>query len=362
VPKPKLPVLPPTSISELVDVPLGQTILVPAFTGAIPQGKNVIWCATFQLAWDRLKTDLVGEPIVLGSAGEALSRKLNSATFPKNALAEDSFYAAAGRAGDGIVQMIQREMEKRFQDYKPALQEVEGSSIVAYAYLRASVRFGIPFFEKRTPLEFRDSSGKARSVKSFGIREEDDYAYFKLRAQVDLLYAGAGVQSDGTDASVFGGNVAEFALDPDRGSVPYQIILAKVPRKETLSETWAYVEAKILGYPRGGADGIGCNETLLMPNIRLSTTQRFSELEGENGLLMNARMKGYRIASASQSIQFVLNRSGAELGSEAKMYVMPIPRHFIVDGPFLVVLRKRGGREPFFALWVDNPEVLESWN
>jgi len=356
IPRAELPVPPPRSLSELVDTPLGDTSVVPAFTSVIPQGKNAVWCASFQLAWDRLRNDVSGEPIVLGSGGEALARRLNSGTFQTTALEDGSFYAAAGRAADGIVERIRRDMGKRFPDHPPALSDAGGSSIVAYAYLRASIKFGIPFFEHRSSLAFRDGTGKTHPVKSFGIRPEDDYAYYKLRAQVDVLYVGSGA-----DSGEFGGNVSEFALDPDRESNPYQVIVAKVPRKDTLSDLWDYVEAKILGYARRGGDGIGCNETFLTPNISLSTTHHFGELEGENGLFVNPKMRGFRMTSAVQSIQFVLNRGGAELGSEAKVLVMPIPRHFIVDGPFLVVLRRRGDRKPFFALWVENPEVLESW-
>ncbi len=31
------------------------------------------------------------------------------------------------------------------------------------------------------------------------------------------------------------------------------------------------------------------------------------------------------------------------------------------DGPFLLMMRKRGEVRPFFVLWVENDELLEPW-
>lgn len=35
------------------------------------------------------------------------------------------------------------------------------------------------------------------------------------------------------------------------------------------------------------------------------------------------------------------------------------PRSFIVDKPFLLILRETGGKPPYFAMWVANGEVME---
>lgn len=67
------------------------------------------------------------------------------------------------------------------------------------------------------------------------------------------------------------------------------------------------------------------------------------------------------ISDALQLIRFRLTREGAELQSEAKILVRPAASRFIFDGPFLVSLKKRAGGRPFFALWVDGPEILEKW-
>ncbi len=36
----------------------------------------------------------------------------------------------------------------------------------------------------------------------------------------------------------------------------------------------------------------------------------------------------------------------------------PMAIHFVCDHPFLIVVKKRGAKRPFFVMWVDNAELL----
>lgn len=79
----------------------------------MPENKNVIWCGTFQIAWDRFKNDIIKEPIkLIGS--EELANHLNRNEFSPENLESESFYAEAGFVRDGIIEQIQREMANRF--------------------------------------------------------------------------------------------------------------------------------------------------------------------------------------------------------------------------------------------------------
>jgi hypothetical protein len=100
----------------------------------------------------------------------------------------------------------------------------------------------------------------------------------------------------------------------------------------------------------------GPNDVLLVPNIFWKIFHHFSELEGKS--FGNRRFKGYLLAEASQMIQFKLDRSGAELKSEAKMVAAPTPSHYLFNKPFLIYMKKRGAEHPFFVMWVDNVELL----
>ena len=65
--------------------------------------------------------------------------------------------------------------------------------------------------------------------------------------------------------------------------------------------------------------------------------------------------------NAVAQVSRYLDRSGAELKSESKMYCSPIPTYFVLDHPYLIFLRQRGAQAPYFAMWVDNSELLSNW-
>ena len=98
-----------------------------------------------------------------------------------------SYYAAAGFAKDGIAEKIRREMQERFQK-EPTDLDDKGAVILAYAYLRASVPFTLPFFENDEEFQFTDGHGQKTRVSSFGLRPKDESDYRDLRDQVEVLY------------------------------------------------------------------------------------------------------------------------------------------------------------------------------
>src|SRR5260370_21326760 len=81
---------------------LARTVIVPTLDTPIPEDKSAILCSSFQLAWNRLKEDVIQEPIVLKGA-ETTASRLNDAKPSDRDLAPQSLYAAAGWARDGIV-------------------------------------------------------------------------------------------------------------------------------------------------------------------------------------------------------------------------------------------------------------------
>jgi hypothetical protein len=144
--------------------------------------------------------------------------------------------------------------------------------------------------------------------------------------------------------------------------LPNQIVVACVPPKATLRETLDDVEKRTHEYARKPDQEylrrFGIRDVLLVPNLNWELRRRFAELEGRDKRFLNAGFSDFYIREAMQTIRFKLDRSGAELSSESKLYCMPDATHFILDRPFLIVVKKRGAERPFFAMWVDNAELL----
>jgi hypothetical protein len=257
----------------------------------------------------------------------------------------------AGLMRDGIADRIRAEMAHRFPNVPAPQLDVQADGAVAYSYLQASVKFEHPFFENDKLFEFMDSSGKKSAVGSFGIRKKDNSTHSELRQQLRILY-----RHD--DESVH--EVREFIIDPCTASRPFQVLLARLERKSTLAETLADIETKIATVPaRELGTMIRPNDTFLVPNLAWQINHRFAELEDRDKRIMNPGLEGLYLDTAMQSIRFRLDRSGAELASETKLIAAASPSSFHLDRPFLVLMKKRNGKQPFFVMWVDNAELLQ---
>jgi hypothetical protein len=326
---------------------LRHTVVVPTLDAPIPERNSAIWCASFQLAWNALVDDVVKEPIRLENA-QSIADRLNNAKQSVKDVNADAVYAAGGLAKDGIIERIQSQMAMKFPHVPRPKLEVPPIGVVAYAYLAASAKYDFPFFENDQPFPFIDSAGKKTAVTSFSIREKDDYAYHQLRQQVQVLYCPQ-------DAIWREKEVPEFVVDLCKTSQPYQIVVARVDRKSTLSETLADVQQKVML----NGSSFGVRDTLIIPNLAWRINHRFKELEGKDKRFLNPALDDLYLDTALQTIEFRLDRSGAELQSESKVYVKPGASFFHVNRPFLLYMKKRGAEHPFFVAWIENAELLK---
>jgi hypothetical protein len=87
---------------------------------------------------------------------------------------------------------------------------------------------------------------------------------------------------------------------------------------------------------------------------------RFRELEGRDKRILNGSLPGLYLARALQQIDFRMDRKGALVGSEVRIEFLDgdLHGHYHYDRPFLVLMRKRGAKHPFFLMWVANAELL----
>jgi hypothetical protein len=338
---------------------LKTTQIVPTLDAPIKSGQNSIWCASFLAAWKTLAQDVAKEPISLNGSQDIIEA-LNGAADVRADIPAEALYTAAGWKQKGIVERIRRELTAKFPTKSPpSFAGSADDSFIAYAYLQARVKFKIPYFQNDRPLEFTDSSGRTTIVNSFGIRAQDEYAYFKLRGQPRILFRTGGARDKDL----------EFAVDLCEDSSPSQIVVARINREPTLAAALARVDKELKSSEtakKADADRaaylqrVGPNDVLLVPDLFWKITHRFSELEGRR--FTNAELKGQRLDVAQQEIQFRLDRSGAELESEAKIMMLPIPTYFILDRPFLIYMKKRDAKSPYFVMWVDNADLLTPWN
>jgi len=325
------------------------------------------------MAWDKLKDDIIGEPVkVLGA--EELAARLNQTEASEADLEEESFYATAGFAGKGIIEQIQQEMKKRFpsesvpvfNELNQLPQAIKERMIVSYSYLNADVGFKYPFFVYKREFNFEDSNGIRSGVKAFCAQTSSSDTDLKpVREQVEILYYKHG-QQRGAD---------EFVVDLCKNTEPYQVVLARVPRSNTISEAVVAVEGKISEFKHDSDYEVLRKlrhiDRLIVPDILYKLTHQFAELKGKSLGNQPWLVEGYYILEALQMIDFALSRTGVTIKSQARIVAPPfargrrrieVPRYFYFNRPFLVYVKKRqGGTNPFFVMWVDNAELMNEF-
>jgi hypothetical protein len=344
---------------------LKQTVVVATLEYPLPEHKNAIWCSTFQMAWDRLKQDIIREPIQVPTAQE-LAEQLNRSQFPTGSIEERSYYATAGFVKDGIIEQIQKEMKRRFpSEPVPTFDsryKTWPDPILAYAYLNVDVGFKHPYCTCERGLSFTSSAGGQTSVTAFGAQAPGPgrtRGIEAIRAQAEVLYYDSG------DAS----GPAQFAVDLSRETQPYQVILACMPRCSTMGETATTLHDKIAAFNDAPNHQVQSHlqpgDTLIVPNVLYKLTHHFDEFLRQH--LGNPKWTDYFFFEALQKIDFTLTRTGIVLKSEAHLGLaksaMPKePRHLHFDRPFLICVEKREpNATPFFLMWVDNAELMKPY-
>lgn len=348
---------------------LSRTSITAHLEAEIVARTNVVYCASFQVAWNELLDTVIGEPLEL--QGDPLTaRMLNRRLVDKEDIAEDCYLAMAGFGRDGIVERVNQSLRERF-DRSPGLDLTLSSpdDILAYALLEKSIPFDAEFESFGAPLPFCDGV----SVEAFGVEAPSTAA-----EQVVILdYRHADDFVIKLQGSPKVDDMLRFGMVVDHPRIADDIILAKVRPQPTLLETVESVLARsskegreeaLREAARVGRDAhrllsptlIQGSEVLRVPKIDLDTLHRYSELVDRK--LLNQGFEDYSIAEALQAIRFRLDETGADLSSEAaiELFIGAVAqqREFVFDKPFLLCLKERESRVPYLAIWIDNSEFL----
>ncbi len=342
---------------------LKRTAVVATADWPLPEHKNVIWCSTIQMAWDRLKGDVIGEPIRIPGVEETTNR-LNQTRFPVADVEPESYYAAAGLVSDGIIEQVQREMRSRFPSESiPTFDEkykILPLAFLAYSYLNVDIGFEYPYYRYGSAFDFQDSNGVRIGVTAFCAQASlPDANLPRVREQVEILYYEYADNPEQT----------EFAVDLCKHTRPYQIVLACMPQPSNLDSGTRAVLRKMTEFRNDPNCSALCTlrpiDHLIVPDVLYKLTHHFDELTGRP--LGNEKWTQHFIFEAMQQIDFTLSRTGVVLKSEARFggagsapRRIQEPRRLYFNRPFLILVKKRQpDAAPFFIMWVDNAELMK---
>ncbi|MCA9235358.1 MAG: hypothetical protein KDA44_07790 [Planctomycetales bacterium] len=345
----------PRDVPKISSTQLADTEIVPTLDTPLAASGNAVWCATFQIAWNRARDDVIGGPLQIANA-QLTADRLNGSPVTDAALPADSYYAAAGRLKDGIVETITREMARKFPNAEPPVFSPM-AGFVAYGYLNTKATFTTPFDDTKRPVQFRDAAGGSHAVRGFGLHEGSDYELLvEQAAQVSVLFSQADDESDEFSPRL-------FALDLTARHADQQVIVAVLPRASDLRDAWTDLADRIeTSAPDEQMANLHASDSIAIPNVAFYVQHEFVELQGEDKTIKNpGESRGAPMMTAAQSIEFRLDKSGATVFSEAEILdAAAMGRRFVVDQPFLVVMKRRSSDQPYFVAWIDNAEFLEA--
>jgi hypothetical protein len=329
---------------------LPQTDVLPYPDGPIVAGRNYVYCATFQLAWDKVREQVDGKPVLLAGSPEMATR-LNEHHSDAFHLPPESYLAMAGRTDQRIVAKIRETMANRFPNATLGVPDPPRDTVLyIYSYLSRNMPFAEDF-ETPSSIEFH-AAGRIRQVPAFSATFDPDKAKDRAwRKQVTIL--------DYRDDD-------DFVLRLNTTLEDDELILAKVKPEGTLAATLEAVERRIkVSGEKNPGDEAGMPEEgdyLQVPMIALGVERDYSEVTNHG--FENATLRDSYIGEARQGIRFYLDQQGARL--ESRTYVttekkseVKRGRFFVFDKAFLLYMKRKNASAPYFAMWIGNAELLK---
>lgn len=302
----------------------------------LPQGRNVLWCATFQIAWDQA-CGRFGRPMKLKPESQ-LADSLNQSAFDMNWVDADSVFTTQGLLEDGVLDRIDQGVRGKSGRPSKILERVKQGSaagdLVFYAMLHKELEFSHPFGK----LGAWQVGG--RKVPWFGFAPGHRESA-RLRQQVRVhRYESRN----------------DFVIELLGRQAGDQLLLAKLPE---VPETMNRLGEAVLKAVRTDAPQAKHEDLLAVPNVVVDEDVAFTELHGSTVV-----GSGRFIRQALQSIEFHMDEKGVKLHSEAEISFgcaaspRVEPRLMVLDPPFAIVMRRKGAPKPYFAAWLANADLL----
>jgi hypothetical protein len=330
----------PISMKTFSNNELSMTIVSPHMEQKVNDNQNIIYCSTFQLCWNDMK-DLVGGDLEIESNPEMV-KYLNKSLSTEDDISEEFYIAEAGLKQD-IETTVNEQLKSKFD--KKASQEIAKASpddLLAYSYLYKNLKFPNEFESMEDPLLFYENNTPI-GVEAFGIKDYSD-KNDELGDQVNIIDF---INND------------DFIVRLKTKSEKDELILAKVMPGDTLLETIDTVNNRVMN---GTVVSLKENDILMIPKFSFDIKNRFTELI--NKFILNRGYTDYYVKEALQDITFVLDEKGAMVESKAFLSLSKsaeISRNFIFDQPFLLYMKEKGAKYPYFCMWIENTELMANY-
>ena len=320
----------------------GQANMTPIYTSKIStMDNNKIWVGTFNLVWNDFMNDVIGGKIEFEDGYSELANELNKQTFTTEQLSKDSYFKIHGSATFDLKKQIENGIKNQFNEDSKILDKVEWGNTEDYV-LYAMLKKEFNYLEKFPTLSNNTFGDSEEKVKYFGVEPDTSQIASK---NVEILFYNSNE------------NFA-IKLKTQEGEEVY--LYRTTGENKSFEENYQEMIEKASKYT--GKNTFERTDILNIPFIQVNDEINYDELCGRY-------IKGTDcyIKQAIQTIDFELNNYGGSVKSEALIegtqgLADEIDREFIFNDDFILYLKEQDKQQPYFALKVDDIDVLELAN
>ena len=279
---------------------------------------NNLWVGTLDLAWKELEDKIGLNKIELEGEMPQIANDLNESTFSKEMLNPN--------------------------DYKINVERTVTNGYKIDATLNKELNF-LESFDNFNDYKWTFGNSD-EAIKYFGINNASPE---KMNRNVEILF-----YNKLNNGSLLSNDMA-IKLKTKEGD---EIILYRTDDKKSFDEYYEDIKAKTKNYK--GRTEFSEDDELRIPYVKVNGMINYKQLYDKK--IKNS--KGLYIYDVIQNVNFYLNERGCNLSSKATMVTeyMGIgqdTKYCYFQDTFIVFMKEANSDKPYFALKVDNNDILE---
>lgn len=301
---------------------------------------NSFWCSTFQIAWEKLKSELNLSKIEFIDEENELVNKLNNTTFGLNSISDSGYYLFVDNFNSHSKSIINRELRQKFNIKAKIFDTINLENTngkIIYSYLEKKYTFENEF-ETKNKLYIITNKNNDIIVKSFGIPYNGNDNLLKnieSTYYIDHSNFGISLNTKENEEIIF---IMTDAIEDD-----FELLWQQYQENQKIYKC-----------------EFTNKNTLAIPYIKIEESFNYDNL-------CNKYIKdtnGEYISYAIQNIKFSLNESGGELENEVlvtteKMSAVDdISVSYSFYKPFIIFIKEKNKEEPYFALKIYDESFL----
>lgn len=325
---------------KIIEGFIGKAEITPTYTsGLSTMDGNKVWCGTFNLVWNDFMNDVVKGNVEFRDGESELANELNKQSFKVDQLSENSYFKIHGQAmGEDLKNKIQNGIKQKFNEDSNLIDRIDwndSNGYVLYAMLKKEFNFLEPFSTAMGSMTFNNSEPR---IKCFGVDSSNNPIASK---NVEVL---------------FYNSEDDFAIKLKTKEGEEVILYKTTGENKSFEENYKEIKKQQINY--SGKNTFEENDILRIPFIKVNDEINYDELCGRK-----IKNSNYYIKQALQTIDFELNNVGGSVKSEAVIDATQkawteTSRKMIFDSDFILYLKEENKEQPYFALKVDNTDIL----